>query len=106
LEYSFQYTPGSLLAQSQKLYFSQPELSNNWAKVSNKRGMPTQVETERKAKHAKESEHWLNQTFTSNRYAALLEEESEYQKQKAGPENMPKPPPIYVTDVINISSLI
>jgi hypothetical protein len=29
-----------------------------------------------------------------------------YQQQKAGPENMPKPPPIYITDVRNISPLI
>jgi hypothetical protein len=33
----------------------------------------------REAKHVKESEHWLNQTSTSNRYTALLEEESEDQ---------------------------
>jgi hypothetical protein len=61
---------------------------------------------ERDAKHAKESEHWLNQTSTSNRYTALLEEESEDQQQKAGLENTPKPPPIYITDVQNISPLI
>jgi hypothetical protein len=36
----------------------------------------------------------------------LLEEESEDQQQKAGPENTPKPPPIYITDVTNISPLI
>jgi hypothetical protein len=40
-----------------------------------------------------------------HRYAALLEEESEKQ-QKAGPENTPKPPPIYITDVKNIAPLI
>jgi hypothetical protein len=48
--------------------------------------------TEREAKHAKESEQWLNQTSTSNRYTALLEEESEDQQKKAGPENTQKPP--------------
>jgi hypothetical protein len=32
----------------------------------------------------------------------MLDEESEDQQQKAGPENMPKPPPTYV-DVTNIS---
>jgi hypothetical protein len=46
-------------------------------------------ENESEAKHAKESEHWLNQTSTSNRYAALLEEGSEAQQRKAGPENTP-----------------
>jgi hypothetical protein len=47
--------------------------------------------------HTKESENWPNQTSTSNRYTALLEEESEDQQQKADPENTPKPPPIYIT---------
>jgi hypothetical protein len=41
------------------------------------------------------SEHWLNQASTSNRYTALLDEESEDQQQKASLENTPKPPPIY-----------
>jgi hypothetical protein len=36
----------------------------------------------------------------------LLEVESEDQQHKAGPENTPKPPPIYITDVANISPLI
>jgi hypothetical protein len=34
------------------------------------------------------------------------EEESENQQQKGSPENTPKPPPIYITYVKNISSLI
>jgi hypothetical protein len=86
--------------------YSQPELNDNWTKVSYKRGRTTQEETERGAKHAKESEHWLNQTSTYNRYTALLEEGSEDQQEKDGPENTPKPPPIYITDVKNISTLI
>jgi hypothetical protein len=94
--------PGSLPAQSQKMNSSQPEL-NNGTKVSYKRGRSTQEETEGEAKHTKDSEHWLNQT--SSCYTTLLEEESEDQKQKAGPENTPKPP-IYITDVKNISPLI
>jgi hypothetical protein len=43
-----------------------------------------------------------NQTRTSNRYTALLEEESEDQQQKGSPESMTKPYPIYITDVKNI----
>jgi hypothetical protein len=43
-------------------------------------------ETEREAKHTKESEHWLNQTCTSNSYTNLLEG----QQQEAEPENTPK----------------
>jgi hypothetical protein len=67
------------------------------------RGRSSQEETQRETKHAKQSEHWPNQTSTSNRYTALLEEESEDQQQKAGPENTPKPPAIYITDVTNMS---
>jgi hypothetical protein len=85
---------------------SQPELNDNWTKLSYKRGRSTQEGTERGAKHATENEHWLNQTSTSNRYSALLEEESEDQQKKASTQNMPKPPPIYITDVQNISLLI
>jgi hypothetical protein len=60
---------------------SQPELNNDsWTKVSYKRRRSTQEGTEREAKHAKESEHWLNQTSASNRYTALLEQESECQQ--------------------------
>jgi hypothetical protein len=70
--------PDSLPAQSQKMNSSQPELNDNWTKVSYKRGRSTQ-ETEREAKHTKQSEHWLNQTTTSNRHTALREEESEDQ---------------------------
>jgi hypothetical protein len=58
------------------------------------KGADKQKETERKVKHAKESELWFNQTSTSNRYTALLEEEREDQQLKAGPENTLKPPPI------------
>jgi hypothetical protein len=72
------------------MYSSQPELNNNWTKVSYKRGRSTQEETEREARHAKESEHWLNQTSTSSCYTAQLEEESEDQQQKAGPKYTPK----------------
>jgi hypothetical protein len=62
---------------SQKRYSSKPELNKNWTKVLYKRCRPAQDETEREAKHAKESEHRLNQTSTSNQYTALLEEENE-----------------------------
>jgi hypothetical protein len=39
---SFLHVPGSSLAQSQKNYTSQPELNNNWTKVSYKTGRSTQ----------------------------------------------------------------
>jgi hypothetical protein len=106
LEYSFQQSPGTLPGQSQKMNSSQPELNDNWTKVSYKRGSSTQKENEKEAKHAKESEYWFNRTSTSSLYTALLEEGSKDQQQKAGPENAPKPPPVYITDVKNISPLI
>jgi hypothetical protein len=98
--------PVSLPIKSQKMNSSQPELNDNWTKVSYKRGRLTQEGTEREAKHAKRSEHWFNQASTCNRYTALLEEESEDQQQKAGPENTPQPSPIYTADVTNISPLL
>jgi hypothetical protein len=81
LEYPLQRIPGNLNGQSQKMNSSQPELNDNWTKVSYKRGRSTQEGTEREAKHTKKSEHWLNQTSTCNRYTALLEEESEVRQQ-------------------------
>jgi hypothetical protein len=104
--YSSQPSQQSQYHTQSNAFPCQPELSNNWTKISNKRGKSTQDETERQTKHTKESEHWLNQTFTSNRYTALLEEESENQPHKAGPENTPKPPPISTAGVKNISPLI
>jgi hypothetical protein len=98
--------PGSLPGQSQQINYSQPELNYIWAKVSYKRGRSMQEETDREDKHTKQSEHWLDQTSTSNCYTALAEDESEDKQQKASPENMPKPPPSYTTDVTNISALI
>jgi hypothetical protein len=53
-----------------------------------------------------QSQQWPNQTFTSNHYTALSEEESVYQQLKVGPENMPKALPIFVTDVRNTSPLL
>jgi hypothetical protein len=91
--------PGSLPGQPQEMNSSQPD---NWSKVSYKIGRSTQDGTD---KEAKQSEHWLNPTSTSNRHTALLEEEREEQ-QKAGNEITPKPPPVYITDATNISPLI
>jgi hypothetical protein len=50
--------------------------------------------------------NWHNQISTSNCYTALLEEESEDQQHKAGPQNLPKQPPINTTDIKNISPLV
>jgi hypothetical protein len=108
LEYLFQHMPGSLPVQQHQMYLSQqsqyhiqtnafpfqPELNNDWTKVSYKRGRgrgrSTLEETGRETKHSKEGEHWLNQTSTSSRYTAVLEEEREDQQQKTGPDNTPK----------------
>jgi hypothetical protein len=82
LEYSFHHMPGSLPAQPQQIYSSQPELNDNWTKVSYKRRRLTQEETEREAKHTKERDHRLNESSTFSHYTALVEEESEEQQQK------------------------
>jgi hypothetical protein len=111
---------GNLPAQPQQLFSSQhsqyhtqanafpyqQEWSDNWTKVLYKRVWSAQDENETKTKHSTECKYWLNQTSTSNRYTALLEEVSEDQQHKTGPENMPKPTPIYITGFINISPLI
>jgi hypothetical protein len=55
--------PGTLPEQSQKMDLSQPDLNDNWTKVSYKIGRSTQEENEREAKHANESDHWLYQTL-------------------------------------------
>jgi hypothetical protein len=62
--------PNGLTGQLQKMNCSQPELNDNWTKVSYKKGRSTQEETEKKPNTPKESEHWLNHTSTSNRYTA------------------------------------
>jgi hypothetical protein len=85
---------------------TQQELNNNCPKVSYKRGRTKQYDTERETKHAKYSVHWLNQISTFNSYTALLEEIREDQQHKTGPENKPKPPPIYLTSVKSITSPI
>jgi hypothetical protein len=64
------------------------------------------MKLKQKPNTTKESVHWLNQTSTSSNYTALLEEESEDQQHKPGPENTPKPLPIYITEVTNNSSLM
>jgi hypothetical protein len=111
---------GSLPAQSQQMYPSQPscqsqyhtqtkafpsqqELNNNWTKVSYKRGRSTQGKTERETKQTKGSVPCLNQTSTSSRYTALEESENQQRKVKT---NSAKPvmrtrqnlfQPIYLT---------
>jgi hypothetical protein len=69
MECSFQHVPGSLPGLPQKMNSSQPD---NWTKVLYKRGRSTQDGTDKETKHAKQSEHQLNPTSTSNRYTALL----------------------------------
>jgi hypothetical protein len=68
--------------------------TDNWIKPSYKRGRSTQDGTNKETKHAKQSEHWLNPTPTSNRYIALQEGENE-EPQKTGKEDIP-PPPQYI----------
>jgi hypothetical protein len=85
---------------------SQPEPNNGWTGVSYKRSRPAEEEYQRVIKHTKESNHWLNPTSSSSRYSALLDEENGLQQQQDGPENTPKPSPVYVSDVTTVSPLI
>jgi hypothetical protein len=75
------------------MYPSQPELNNNCTKVHYKRGRLTQEEIESKAKRTLAQPNFHFQSIHSSTRRSAAE---------AGPENMPKPPPIYVTDIKNI----
>jgi hypothetical protein len=77
-----------------------------WIQQSYKRSRPTQDDTSKHFKLAKQSDHWLNPTPTSNRFTALQDEELDNQL-PTGKESIPNPPPpIYITNVTNISPLI
>jgi hypothetical protein len=91
---------GRLLGKSQRMNSSQPEL--NGLKYRTEEASSTQEETEREAKQTKKA----NTGSTKRPLPALLDEESEDKQQRAGPGNMPKPPPIYRTDDKNISLLV
>jgi hypothetical protein len=71
-----------------------------------KRGRPPQEDNTREAKHGKEDSYWLNPTSTSNRYSALSDEDSSEHHQKSNIETTPKFPPIFVSNVTTIFSLI
>jgi hypothetical protein len=75
---------GSLPVVAENVFFP-TRINNKWTKVLYKSGRTTKEKSEREAKHTKESEHWLNQTSTSNRYTALLEEGRKDQQQIGGP---------------------
>jgi hypothetical protein len=80
LEYSFQHMPSSLPSQSQKMYSSEPELNIKWTKFSYNRGRSTREETDREAKHTKESNTGSTNLAQPNRYTGLIEEEREEQQ--------------------------
>jgi hypothetical protein len=60
----------------------------------------------RNAKHIKEDGHWLHPTTTYNCYTALSDDENIDHLQKAATDSTPKPPPIFVSDVITIPPLL
>jgi hypothetical protein len=73
-EFSSQHMPDSVSGKPQGMNSSQLA---NWDKLWYRRGRSTQDGAAKEAKHDKQSEHWLNRTPASNRYTAVLEEESE-----------------------------
>jgi hypothetical protein len=58
------------------------------------------------AKHIKEDNNWLHPTTTYNRYASLSDDENIDHLQKVATDSTPKPPPIFVNDVITIPPLL
>ena len=83
---------------------TQQESVNNWKKVTYKRARPHQNTTSNNPKCLKTSQYWLDAPTTSNRYELLSDDEvGEAQTNSNQP---PKPPPIFVTGVRNITPLI
>jgi hypothetical protein len=78
---------------------------DTWTQPSKRGRSPPPDDAATHAKLHKQSDHWLNPTTTSNRFAALQEEEPDT-PQPSGKEPMPKPPPIYISNVTKISLLI
>jgi hypothetical protein len=115
---NFPFSSQQMYSSKQSQYYTQAnsfpfqlEFSDNGAKVSFKRGRSAQDEIKKERKkveeaNSKEGEYWLNQHSASSRYTAVIKEESEDQEHKTGPENTPKPPPLYTNGVKYISSLI
>jgi hypothetical protein len=97
----YRTTPTSTMSLS-----SDPELYFAWTIVSKKRGRPPQEDNTREAKHSREDSYWLNPTSTSNRYSALSDEDSSEHHQKSNIETTPKSPPIFVSNVTTVSTLI
>jgi hypothetical protein len=62
-------------------------------KPSHKRGCPTLEGTSKDFKPAKQSDHWLNPTPTSNRYTALQQKEELDNQLPIGKETIPTPSP-------------
>jgi hypothetical protein len=54
---------------------------------------------------AKSSGNWLNSTPISNRFSSLQQEDDLVNQSSPGKEAIPKPPPIYITNVIAIPPL-
>jgi hypothetical protein len=94
--------------QLQKMYSSQPEKITTGIKYHTKEVDQHKKKLKEKPNTPKKATTGSTklQTPTSNGYSALLEKGSEGQQLKAGPENKRKPPPVYITDVKNISPLI
>jgi hypothetical protein len=73
-----------------------------WSKVPSKRSRPLHEESTHDAKHSKEENHWLHPTSTQNRFSALLPDEPTDTSQTSTVGDTPKPPPIFVSDIITI----
>lgn len=108
--------PGNSYIQSQPMpytksyqstQYTQPSQFNpyNWKIVTHKRGRNSQNETEKVAKQSKGNEYWLDAS-SSNRYSALENETGKDNEDTSPKEKTPKPPPIFVNGVKNITPLV
>jgi hypothetical protein len=71
-----------------------------------KRSRTTQEDSIGNAKHNKEDNNWLHPTTTHNHHAALSDDENIDHLQRVATDSTPKPPPIFVSDVITIQPLL
>ena len=119
----YQYTPSNFPTLPQQFSYPQPyqqpqchtetnesqlqtNPNENWTIASHKRRRVPQDDTMLQKKQIKENAYWLDAPLTTNRFTILTDEEGNDQQHTEMIEKTPKPPPIFVYGVQNISPLI
>jgi hypothetical protein len=85
---------------------SQTKPNESWMTVSHKRRRIPHDNTVLHTKQNKEDAYWLDAPTNTNRFSALTDEEGSDQQCTEMTEHTPKPPPLYVYGVKNISPLV